>query len=125
MKTRVFEATNLKNWGKFLVAQMDAEWEWRSEIDVWNTSLLGQIGWAPQHIWVMDLQTCEGAGFALGGHAHNDLEKHKIWVCPMFEPFLAWLYTQKLDEIWDLPQVVELPDAAFNFAGYRRPGPKT
>ena len=124
MKTYVFEARSTGgNWGKFLVGIHDSEWSWRSEIDPINMPLLRQIGWGHNHIWVLDLQTCEGAGFRPGGYAKADLEKHKIWVCPLFEPFLTWLYRQDLDRIDELPQVVEL-EADFEFHGYRRPGPE-
>jgi hypothetical protein len=44
-------------------------------------------------------------------------------VCPLFEPFLEWLYEQDLTDLSTLPRRVELPDAEFSFTGYRRPGP--
>jgi hypothetical protein len=47
-----------------------------------------------------------------------------VWVCPMFEPFLEWLYTQDTSVLERLPTVVELPEApaAAALAGYRRAG---
>lgn len=68
------------NWGKFAVMRFaEAEWAVRSQIDPCQ-SLIGGRGWTPQHIFVMDLQTGEGAMFRPGGSAHHDLEKHRIWV---------------------------------------------
>lgn len=129
METVFIEATQpaadwgLRNWGKFAVARFDtAEWERRSAISDLPVSLLGQRGWHPRHVWVMDLETCEAAGFSPGGSARADLDKHRIWVCPMFQPFLEWLYDQDLTTLSALPQVVELP-AAGAMAGYRREGP--
>lgn len=126
MKTRIIEATNNEqNWGKFMIGEHDVEYGHVSAIDG-HLTLHGR-GWSPQQVWVMDLQTREGAGFLLGGLASVDLDKHGIHVCPLFEPFLTWLYayynthnrTLDLDE---LPDLVQLPDAAFSFAGYRRTG---
>ena len=68
------------------------------------------------------LQTGEGAMFRPGGSPAADLDKHAVWVCPLFQPFLAWLYEQDLTDLDALPAHVELPDAEFAFAGYRRPG---
>jgi hypothetical protein len=71
---------------------------------------------------VFDLQTCERASFRPGGNAKYDLDKHKIWVCPLFEPFLCWLYKQQLDDFTALPGHIDLADAPFAMAGYRRNG---
>ena len=95
-------------------------------------SLLGQRGWSVYDIIVFDLETCEGAAFNPTGLASADLMKHRIWVCPMFEPFLKWLYKElkSMDpagwSTWfdNSPKLVELPDAPFDMQGYRRPGPK-
>ena len=73
---------------------------------------------------VVDLETGEGAMFSPGGLAAADLQKHRIWVCPMFEPFLAWLYKQDLSDLTKLPKHVDLPDAPFEMHGYRREGKK-
>jgi hypothetical protein len=131
VRTHIIEAVQSKstpgNWGKFLVGVPDIEWSYESQVCP-GGSLLGACGWTAEHLWVLDLQTGEGAFFRPGGCARADLEKHRIWVCPLFEPFLEWLY-----ELWnkartdldfdELPDVVELPNAPFAFAGYRRPGP--
>jgi hypothetical protein len=133
LRTRIIEAVQSKdrpgNWGKFLVGVPDIEWAHGSRVDPdVRVPLLSAIGWTDRHVWVLDLQTGEGAFFRLGGFAHADLEKHRIWVCPLFEPFLEWLYGRQRDNgelgIEDLPDVVELPGAPFAFAGYRRPGPE-
>jgi len=69
----------------------------------------------------MDMQTLEGAAFRHGGHAKADLDRHRIWVCPLFEPFLTWLYTQDAARLGELDQLVTL-DAPLALAGYRRGG---
>jgi len=124
MLTKIIEATNGFNWGKFLVGRFDEqEWSYRSQVSDSGMPLLREIGWGPGHLWVLDLQTGEGGYFRVSpyGHAHNDLNKHKIWVCPMFEPFLVWLYQQDHD-LKTLPAVVDLTGAESAFHGYRRPG---
>lgn len=121
MKIRFIEATNAGpkgNWGKFMVARFDEEWQIPSEI---SGMLLAGRGWTPNHILVLDLQTGEGGLFRHGGSAPHDLNKKRIWVCPLFEPFLVWLYAQ--DDPLEIPSQVELDDAPFEFHGYRRPGP--
>lgn len=124
MKTAIIEVTNGElNWGKFLVGQFDdAEWAHRSKIS--SGPLLRQIGHSDRgnQLWVLDLQTCEGAQFRIGGSPKFDLDKHKIWVCPMFEPFLEWLYTNWDGDLGHLPAHVNLPDAPFAMHGYRREG---
>lgn len=125
VRTRIIEATNGVNWGKFLLGRFDTEWSARASIeDAGDVPLLRQIGMAPDQLLVMDLQTCEGALFPVRrrGLASADLSKHQIWVCPMFEPFLAWLYTQDVRDLDALPSIVQLEGAPVAFAGYRRPG---
>lgn len=123
MRTKFVEVTNgPRNWGKFCVARFDEEeWARSSAVHVGEYSLVAGRGWTPEHVLVLDLQTGEGAIFLPGGHARNDLEKHQVWVCPMFEPFLAWLYQQP--DPMEVPDHVDLPDAEFSFRGHRRPGP--
>lgn len=148
MKTKIIEASNDFNWGKFLLGRMDEEWKLRSGLfdvarqvtdDVLGDGsyddmhapnyarpgtrpLLAQLGWGPEHLWVLDLQTGEGAFFKPGGYAKNDLDKHAIWVCPLFEPFLGWLYQQDLSDLDALPACVTI-EARPALQGYRRPGP--
>lgn len=121
MKTLFIEATSPQgNWGKFAVGVFDQDELARpSAID--GHPLVWGRGWAQGHVFVMDLQTGEGATFRMGGLARADLDKHKIWVCPLFEPFLTWLYLQP--DPMNLPPTVEL-DVPLAFAGYRRPGPE-
>lgn len=100
MQTKFIEATDGGgfNWGKFAVCRFT-------------------------DIVVLDLQTCEGAIFSPGGYAKNDLNgKHQIWVCPMYEPFLTWLYTQDLSDLDALPSLVDLGDVPTAMRGYRRTG---
>lgn len=131
METVFIEATNVKtggyNWGKFMVARFTAEeWLRRSAVDdgvvplgAW---LLSGRGWSRDNLLVVDLQTGEGAIFRPGGYVHADLNKHAIWVCPMYEPFLEWLYKQDLSDLQALPPLVEIDDATSAMRGYRRPG---
>ena len=134
METRIIEASSPQgNWGKFLVGRFDQqEWGRRSSTPgvmtqrplMTQVPLLAKLGWGPEHIFVMDLQTGEGATFRHGGFAPADLNKHRIWVCPLFEPFLVWLYRQDVATLANLPAWVSL-DAPLAMAGYRRPGPAT
>jgi len=111
------------NHGKFLVGRFTREeWARRSAVD--NFLLLGGRGWSEDHILVLDLQTGEGAIFKPGGLARADLTKHRVWVCPLFEPFLEWLYQQDLTDLSKLPRLVEFPNAEFALHGYRRTGPE-
>jgi hypothetical protein len=132
MKTKIIEGVQSLetpgNWGKFLLGVPDEEWRYESRVDsAYSWPLLGKVGWTIDHLWVLDLQTGEGAFFRPGGSAHADLDKHRVWVCPLFEPFLEWLYDRYREnprlDIGDLPDVAELPDAPFALSGYRRPGP--
>lgn len=83
-------------------------------------TLARQIGMIPG-LWVLDLQTQEGAYFLPRPHdAIHQLQKHKIWVCPLYEPFLEWLFNQDLSQ--PLPPLLELPEAPSAIYGYRRNG---
>lgn len=125
MITKIIEVTNHDaggfNWGKFLVGRFDQEWEYQSHINV-GRRLLSSVGWSTDVIMVFDLQTGEGALFRPKGLASADLHKHKIWVCPMFEPFLAWLYEQDLTDLQTLPPLVQIADPKSALSGYRRSG---
>lgn len=132
MKTKIVEATNnQQNWGKFLIGIPDVEWDRRVVVTgdpgQGRDRLLARTGWTTRHMWVLDLQTGEGAFFSPGGSATADLQKHRIWVCPLFEPFLEWLYQQYVPHtpMWvdNLPDMVNLPNAPFSMVGHRRPGP--
>lgn len=120
MRTKIVECTNgPNNWGKFLVGAFDSfELVHRSPIDGRPTIIAR--GWRASHVLVLDLQTGEGAMFRLGGLARYDLQQHKIWVCPLFEPFLEWLYQQP--DPLAIPDHVDLPDAEFDLRGHRRCG---
>src|ERR1044072_4889157 len=119
MKTVFVDATSRRvNWGKFMVGVFDQdELARKSAVD--GGSMVWGRGWGPGHVLVVDLQTGEGAIFRMGGSASNDLAKHNIWVCVIFERFLEWLYEQ--EDPMNLPPLVEL-EVPVAFAGYRRTG---
>lgn len=122
MITKFIEATNgPRNWGKFMLASFSKE-EWLAQSTIDKRPLLAGRGWSYLHILVLDLQTGEAALFVPGGFASGDLNKHKIWVCPLFEPFLTWLYMQDVSDFDKLPAHIDLPEAEFAVYGYRRPG---
>lgn len=123
MRTYLFEATNGVNWGKFIVGIHDVEWGWCSTAEPdGGRTILNTQGWTSQHIWVFDMATGEGALFWHGGYARNDLNKHRIHVCILFEGFLEWLYRQDIRDIEKLPRLVHLPHVEPGVWGYRRPG---
>jgi len=103
-----------------LLFRFDNEWQYESALS--GRSLLNEVGWTEDNIFLLDLQTGEGARFRPGGLASTDLDKHKIWCCPMYEPFLNWLYKQDLTDFSKLPDSLNLPDAEFQYRGYRREG---
>jgi len=127
METKIIEAAHGPdggNWGKFLLGRPDTEWSRLSEVDTASRRpLLAQRGWSPGHLWACDLETGEGVYVHPGGSARADLGRHQVWVCPLFEPFLEWLYRQDLADLQALPDVVYLPGAPFAQYGYRRGGP--
>jgi hypothetical protein len=54
-------------------------------------------------MWVLDLQTAEGMYVPVDGSADYQLNGlHQIKVCPLFEPFLHWLYDQDLTRLEEL-----------------------
>jgi hypothetical protein len=134
MKTKIIEASQSSqggNWGKFLIGRFDTEWDHPSHLpgSAEGRPLLQARMRNPQAMLVLDLETNEGAMFVPYGMATADLNKHQIWVCPLFEPFLNWLYdffrdfSGDVDAAFDaLPHYTELPGAEFLLAGHRRRG---
>lgn len=125
MIAKIIEATQGDNWGKFLLGRFDeSEWARKSEVASGQRLLGGQCAWDRHHVLVLDLQTGEGAIFRPKGCVKADLDKHAVWVCPLYEPFLNWLYEQDLTDIMTLPNLVTFKkeDAPFAMYGYRRPG---
>lgn len=126
MKYKFVEATQSDhfNYGKFMVSSFDEDdFAYQSKI-VENHSLLIVCGWEiNRFLMVTDLQTGEGAIFLVrkGASVKMDLENHKIWVCPMYEPFLQWLYDYYDGNIDNIPSYLEIEAEAFIY-GYRRPG---
>lgn len=124
MKLRFVEALSAGgNFGRFVIGRHTPEERLhRSAVEPGKTIFRSAGRWNDRDVWVMDLVTGEGARFDPTGYAKADLDRHRIWVCPLFEPFLSWLYEQDLSDLEALPEVVTL-DAPLQFQGYRRPGP--
>lgn len=108
------------NHGKFMLGRLsEVEAAARSALPGYEDESLWTVGGRrrlnPRSTLVLDLQTGEGAAFALRGLAVADLAAREIWVCPMFEPFLVWLYQQGLGDgsgdIKALPRFVTLSGA--------------
>lgn len=123
MKTRIIEATNGFNWGKFMLGRFEEEYDHRSPI---SPDMSPMARWDRNNMLVLDLATGEGAIFRIGGSVEYDLnQKHKIWVCPMYQPFLEWLYKQPHPfDLEALPAVVNVdPEGKLSsLQGYRRTG---
>jgi hypothetical protein len=124
VQTRFIEATNgPQNWGKFMIGVFDADdASYRSAIDPDHRLISGR-GWSRDHFLMLDLQTGEGGIFARRSRAHFDLEKHAIWVCPLYEPTLQVIMDTWDGDLASLPAHVDLPEVEFQWSGYRRPGP--
>lgn len=133
MISHFIEATNDVNYGKFLLLRFDAQerqvrtalFGYEDSESLWTFG--GQRKLNPRTTFVVDLQTGEGAAFGLDAMSWTELnEKHAIWVCPMYEPFLRWLCQQGLDngggDITKLPRCVQL-EAETALFGRRRKGP--
>lgn len=122
MDVHFVEATNgPQNWGKFAVCRFtDDEWKVLSQVD--GRPLLAGRGWSREHTLIVDLQTGEGAFFPEWVHK-SDLDKHAIWVCPMFEHALLKILAGDHDPMKTEP-LIDFPDAPFEYAGYRRGGPQ-
>jgi hypothetical protein len=124
VETRIIEAQQGPaglNWGKFMIGRLTSEWNVLSAAGK-GRPLLRACGWSrcPEKLLVLDLQTGEGAWFEAGAGAREELKKHRIWVCVLFEPFLEWLFAQDLSDLRKLPRAVDLPDAEPAWSGYRR-----
>jgi hypothetical protein len=123
VETKIIETHGAGNWGKFLVARFTDEREYVSALPE-ARGALPLARWHPSTLLVLDLATGEGALFTPWGWHIADLRKHQVWVCPMFEGFLGWLYAQHLEgiDLVALPPLVHLPDNEFSLAGRRRHG---
>lgn len=119
MVTHFIEASDGIAHGKFMLARLDgAELRVRSALPGFEGERLQRVGGARRlnhrSTLVLDLQTGNGAAFFIGtGYWRADLERTgPIHVCPMFRPFLAWLYGQDVgdapDSIRELPRYVEV-----------------
>lgn len=129
VRTKIVEAYNQApsgarfNWGRFLIASFDEEWDRRAaDVDAGSIPVMAAGGWNRADRLVLDLATGEGAIFAMHGLAEHDvLEKHQVWVCVLFPAFLAWLRAQAVGDVRALPDEVVL-DVSPAFHGHRSPG---
>lgn len=131
MISHFIEATNDVNYGKFLLLRFDAgERAARTALFGYEGEPLWTFGGVrklnPTMTFVVDLQTGEGAAFSLDPYSWTKLDaEHRIWVCPMYGPFLRWLCQQGLDygagDIAKLPRCVQL-EAESALFGRRREG---
>jgi hypothetical protein len=116
MNTKIVEVTNGRAWGKFLIGWFDlVEWARHSAILPGDASLgqhplLSLSGWSPEHFLLLDLDTGEGRLFKHRGLADQDMANKHLFVGPMFEPFLTWLYDQPLEDVRSLrlPKLITL-----------------
>lgn len=127
MKTKIIEVTQAFeggfNHGKFLIGRFDTELERK---DMGGFPLIApRWGWGgpKDHILLLDIETGEGALFRPGGYAPADLDKHRIWVCPMFLATMEVLYKMDLSDLDALPDFLEI-ESEPAMSGYRRPGPE-
>lgn len=123
------------NWGKFAVARWSTL-EMREPTRFPGCEgqfITGLTGSPFDHIWLLDIQAGEGALFSINNPIPVDvphqLNEKQIYICPMFEPFMTWLWEHirshqgtNLDWFDELPRVVVLPEAPFDLYGYRRRG---
>lgn len=115
MRTKLVEATQSPafNWGKFMLLQFDYDdAQYQSQISK-HQRLLAAVGYQGDlkvWLWVLDLQTGEGAVFPVlnNGLLEYDIKEHQIRVCPMYKPFLEWLYANFNGNLEDIPSIVEV-----------------
>lgn len=150
MLTKIIEASSgmMGNWGRFMLMQyQDAERNYPTHYQLTTEDRAGRRipgvpmtiwvnDYPPEHavIWILDLITGEGATFDLEQELPEQLHRHQIWVCPLYQPFLVWLQgfvkahrdelAPSYDKLLDmLPTNVGLPGIPVEIHGHRRPGP--
>ena len=128
------EVSDEANWAKILLMKFGSE-DLLVRSKVSGDFLLKSVdnnrrvktGTNAEKVFVLDLQTEEGAFFfpRKEGNAKDDLESHEIWVCPLYLPFLIWLYANMPKELKEIPKLVEFPKSTHvHYQGWRRPGPE-
>lgn len=117
MIVKFIEASDGTAHGKFMLARMDAELATRSGLPGYEDEPLMTVGgrrkFNSHSTLVVDLQTGRGAALALDPFSYTKLDEGgRMWVCPMFRPFLKWLCLQGLGmgagDITALPSYVEI-----------------
>lgn len=123
MITKLIETTDMFNHGKFLVGQMEGfELTQYLAIKDDGRQLSHVLHASPSKFWVLDCATCEGAFFDFSNDAYYQLERHQVWVCPMFPLFLEWAFEKFKQEPnvlnWD--SLVNLKQGKHNALSRRR-----
>lgn len=126
MRTKILEATQGLNFGKFLVGELDDSEIGRSSSVHHGRTTLEACGFADVSgwRWVLDLQTREGVFVEMSRFGVRKLDQHQVWVCPLFEPTLHRLGELGPVPVRELPDLLELSydEAPFELFGYRRQG---
>lgn len=118
MITKIIEGSDGGAYGKWLVGQLDEHERARTTSlpgyegshSIWTFGGARKLGAHPGAVLVLDLQTGQGGVFIPGPSSSPDadLDKAKIWVCPLFRDFFRWLYTQDMADVTQLPDFIDL-----------------
>jgi hypothetical protein len=132
VKSKFLEVTNKANWAKLQLLQWEPSDLARPSLVQKGKVLLNAVqvrrGDAADPltaVFVRDLQTQEGCEFYPSPEADckTQLDMHRVWVCPLFYPFVSWLFANYQGDVTSLPDLVELADSKKQeYQGYRRPG---
>jgi hypothetical protein len=117
--TKIIEGSDGGAYGKWLVGQLDEHERSRKtslpgyegNASIWTFAGARRFGADPGAVFVLDLQTGQGAVFnpTTSSSPDYDLDQANIWVCPLFRDFFRWLYTQDLADVTQLPNFIDLP----------------
>lgn len=131
MKVKFIECEDKLNWGKFQLLQWEpSDMQRQSKVREGTPLLMAVEGQRVagndplKAVFVRDLQTEEGATLhpAKEVDPKPQLDRHRVWVCPLFLPFARWLFANWEGDVATLPDIVELSGEVLHLQGYRRPG---
>lgn len=118
MITKIIEGSDGALYGKWLVGQLDqielgattALPGFEGTQRIWTFGGARKFGAHPGARLVLDLQTSQGGVFIPDSKssADADLDKSKLWVCPLFRQFFCWLYQQDVSDVSALPSFIDL-----------------